>query len=131
MNLQSLKGELNSLKYQKSQLLFLSGEKKKFEKLAKALPDCELLSTRDLLLNACQKREIHELNQDRASQILKEVLKGEKGNTIALVDNELLIKFGLFTTTMKGQVFHQIPFIIHIPETYKKHMKNTIMHTLE
>ena len=131
MNLQNLKDELHAMKYQKSQLLFLTGEKKIFEKLVKALPDCQVISIRQLLVKACQERDIHCLDSEKTAQLIKELLPREKGNPVALIENEFLIKYNLFTTTMKGQSFQHIPFIIHIPPIYKKLMKNTMIHPVE
>ena len=131
MKLQQLKDELSDIKYQKSQLLFLTGEKKNFEKLVNALSDCQLISVRHLLLKACQEQGIHSLDRQKTAQLIKELIPREKGNLVALVDNELLLKYELLTTTMKGQAFHHIPFIIHITERYKNFMKNTTLHSVE
>jgi hypothetical protein len=132
MNKEKILEEIQHLKYSKYQLLFLSGKKTTFERLMKTLPGCSIQSVRQLLLNACQKQNITKLDAKQTADLAKQLLpRPKQEESIALIDNELFLKYNLFSTTMKSQVFQNKLYFIHIPTRYRDVVKNERIIDLE
>ena len=124
MNINELKNILDTIKYKKHQIIFFAGDKTKFIKLVEKLPGCEVVSVRNMLINACQEKNIQSLDQEMTSQLAKELVPKPQSQPVALVDNELLLKHKLFYTTMKDQDFQGKVYLAHIPDRYKYSIKN-------
>ena len=74
MNKEKILEEIQKLKYSKYQLLFLSGKKTTFERLMTTLPGCSIQSVRQILLDACQKQNITELDSQQTADLAKQLL---------------------------------------------------------
>ena len=120
MNINGLEKAINDVKFEKHQLLFFTGARKKFVTLMEKLPGCKLISVRDTLVDASEKNEIKWLDEKTTGQLAHELLpRPGPGESVALYDTELFIKYDQFFTTMRSQHFQNRLFLIHIPDRYR------------
>lgn len=126
MKLDDLQDRIDELRYNKHRMLFLTGDKRNFEGLVEGLGDCRMISVRSVLLEACRERGIQGLDGEKTKQLVEELLpRPGPGESVALMDNELLLKHDVFSTTMKSQRFQNRVYLVHIPSRYKDIVKNT------
>jgi len=132
MNIKELQDEIQSLKYNKHKLMFFLGKKKTFEKLMNQLPDCSIKSVRQLLIETYNKQNIMKLDAKKTAELAKEIIpKPNQEEAIALIDNELFLKYNIFTTTMKSQAYQNKLYLIHIPTRYRDKIQNEQIIDLE
>ena len=131
MNIEKIKEEIETQRYDKYKFLYFTGKKKLFVKLVNQLPGCQITSIRDMLVKHCQKNEILNLNKMEVSLLAKELLpKPKQGESVALIDIELFLKYDIFTTTLRNQDFQNKQYLIHIPSIYSNLLKNEQMRIL-
>ena len=132
MNTDELDEEIQNLKYNKHKILFFLGKKKTFEKLMNQRPGCTIESVRQRLIETYKKQNFAKLDAKKIAELAKEIIpKPNQEEAIALIDNELFLKYNIFTTTMKSQTFQNKLYLIHIPTRYRDKIQNEQIIDLE
>ena len=124
MKIDELKRKIRSLEFAKHRKIFFSGDKNKFVQLVRNLPKIKIISTRDLLVDACREKKIDSLDSEKIKKLVREIIPRDRDVPVALVDNELFVKYGLFHTTLMGTDFQDKLYLIHISDRHIHSIKN-------
>ena len=124
MNIDELERKIRSLEFAKHRKIFFAGDRNKFVKLVGSIPNIKIISTRDLLVDACMKKNIDSLDGEKIKKLVREIIPRDRDVPVALVDNELFIKYGIFHTTLMGTDFQDRLYLIHVSDRHRDSIKN-------